>query len=239
MTDVSGCVLAVDEEPLLRLLQQPNLRPRGLRVFTITVPAQALADMVRENSNTSPSVLRHLHSNGGPPTRQPDVRDQIPIIVVWASGHMEDEGRAIDSIAGEHSTDPLDEDERLVRFRGASHDVMPQAPPNSRSVVEVGPLRIDLCRIEVTLAGKTVHLTPIEYRLLVVLALHVGTVVTHQQLLNEVWGAEHEHQTNYLRVYMTQLRRKLDPGKQRPKLLVTQPGVGYGLRASATDGQGP
>jgi two-component system KDP operon response regulator KdpE len=97
-------------------------------------------------------------------------------------------------------------------------------------VIEVGALRIDLDRREVTLDGAEVRLTPIEYRLLVFLARNAGKVLTHRQILNEVWGPGHVEQSHYLRVYMAQLRRKIEPDPARPRLLVTEPGVGYRLR---------
>jgi two-component system KDP operon response regulator KdpE len=97
--------------------------------------------------------------------------------------------------------------------------------------LDLGPLRIDLAQRAVTLHGDEVHLTPIEYRLLALLAQNAGRVLTHQQLLREVWGAGHTHQPHYLRVYMATLRRKIERDPARPAILQTEQGVGYRLRA--------
>jgi two-component system KDP operon response regulator KdpE len=105
-----------------------------------------------------------------------------------------------------------------------------QAGGDDEEVLEVGPLRVDLPRREVTVDGNEIRLTPIEYRLLVCLARHAGKVLTHKQLLKEVWGPGQADQTHYLRVYMASLRRKIEPEPARPRLLVTDPGVGYRLR---------
>jgi two-component system KDP operon response regulator KdpE len=102
-------------------------------------------------------------------------------------------------------------------------------------VVHVGPLEIDTSRHEVRLRGELVHLTPIEFRLLVVLAKHAGRVLTHRQILHEVWGPNAGGETQYLRVYMTHLRKKLERDPARPKLLLNEPGVGYRLQ----DAEGP
>jgi two-component system KDP operon response regulator KdpE len=105
-------------------------------------------------------------------------------------------------------------------------------------ILESGPLRVDLARREVTVAGREVHLTPIEYRLLVLLAQNAGRVLTHRQILKEVWGPPYVNETQYLRVFMAQLRRKVEANPARPRLLVTEPGVGYRLREDlpAVDG---
>src|SRR6185436_563810 len=95
--------------------------------------------------------------------------------------------------------------------------------------IEVGPIRIDLARREVTLAGAEIHLTSNEYRLLGLLARNAGKVLTHRQILGEVWGPRHAGETHYLRVYMAALRRKIEADPARPRLLLTEPGVGYRL----------
>jgi two-component system KDP operon response regulator KdpE len=97
-------------------------------------------------------------------------------------------------------------------------------------VIEVGPLRLDLARREVTLDGRALHLTPIEYRLLSLLAQNAGKVLTQRQILQEVWGPGQTEQRHYLRVFMAQLRRKIEADPARPQLLTTEPGVGYRLR---------
>ena len=119
--------------------------------------------------------------------------------------------------------------ELLARIRVALRHAG-QAQGASDSALEIGPLRIDFGRREVLVDGREVRLTPIEYRLLAVLARNAGRVLTHGQILKEVWGPAHVEQSHYLRVYMAQLRRKIEVDPARPRLFVTEPGVGYRLR---------
>ncbi len=111
-------------------------------------------------------------------------------------------------------------------------------PEPGEPTLSVGPLTVDFTKREVTVRGAEVHLTPIEYRLLTLLMKHRGKVLTHRQILKEVWGPPYANQTHYLRVYMAQLRRKIEPDPAQPKLVTTEPGVGYRLRdlpAEATE----
>jgi two-component system, OmpR family, KDP operon response regulator KdpE len=119
--------------------------------------------------------------------------------------------------------------ELLARMRVALRHAHASLPDNTPALSH-GPLRIDLTRRVVTLDGVELHLTPIEYRLLTLLAQNAGRVLTHQHLLREVWGAGHAHQPQYLRVYMAALRKKIDNNSMRPALLHTEQGVGYRLR---------
>jgi len=232
-------ILLVEDEPLMRLFLRTCLRSNGYRLIEVGTAALALEAVPRENPNVILLDLGLPDADGVEVTRKVREWSRIPIIVISARGHEEDKVKALDAGADDYVTKPFGDDELLARIRVALRHSTPDGPPSSGSVVEIGPLRIDLSRMEVKLSGETVHLTPIEYRLLVVLAQHAGTVLTHRQILSEVWGAEHEHQTNYLRVYMTQLRRKIDPGPQRPRILVTEPGVGYGLRDPTTGEKAP
>jgi len=109
-----------------------------------------------------------------------------------------------------------------------------QAAGTEAPIIEIGPLRIDLARREVKLDDVELHLTPIEYRLLALLAQNAGRVLTHGQILKEVWGPGHTGETHYLRVYMAQLRRKIEVEPARPRLLQTEPGVGYRMREATT-----
>lgn len=153
----------------------------------------------------------------------------VPIIVLSARGREHDKVAALDAGADDYLTKPFGVDELLARIRVALRHAVRQASPEP--VVEAGPLRIDLGAHTATLHGNELRLTPTEYRLLAVLARHAGKVVTHRQLLREVWGLHTEEQVHYLRVYAAQLRRKLEDDPTRPRLLVTEPGVGYRLRA--------
>ena len=120
--------------------------------------------------------------------------------------------------------------ELLARIRVALRHAAQAGSDDVLGVIEVGALRIDQLRREVVVGEHEVHLTPIEYRLLVLLAQNAGKVLTHRQILKEVWGPPYVTETHYLRVFMAQLRRKIEADPARPRLLLTEPGVGYRMK---------
>jgi two-component system KDP operon response regulator KdpE len=154
---------------------------------------------------------------------------QTPIIVISARGREPDKIEALDAGADDYLTKPFGAGELMARIRVALRHKR-QTAGATDPVFELGPLRVDFVRRQVMVGGDEVHLTPIEYKLLAVLAQSAGRVLTHTHLLKEVWGGGHTDQAQYLRVYMAQLRRKIESDPARPKLLMTEPGVGYRLR---------
>ncbi|WP_236607719.1 response regulator [Sandaracinus amylolyticus] len=152
-----------------------------------------------------------------------------PIIVISARGREQDKVAALDEGADDYLTKPFGTAELLARVRVALRHAA-ERDATSDSLIEVGPITIDRARHEVRRSGALVHLTPIEHRLLVALARSAGRVLTHRQLLLEVWGPDAATQTHYLRVYMTHLRRKLETDPARPQWLLNEPGVGYRMR---------
>jgi two-component system KDP operon response regulator KdpE len=156
--------------------------------------------------------------------------NQTPIIVLSARGQEADKVAALDAGADDYLTKPFGVSELLARLRVALRHQQRLDAEQADPVFHVGALHVDLARRQVRLGDREVHLTPIEYKMLTTLVHHAGKVVTRQQLLREVWGPNYATETAYLRVYMGQLRHKLEADPTRPHYLVTEPGVGYRLR---------
>jgi two-component system KDP operon response regulator KdpE len=159
----------------------------------------------------------------------------IPILILSARGEETQKVAALDAGADDYLSKPFGVPELLARMRALLRRAMlPRNPEDAgKPLVEFGNLRIDLAHRTVVRGGEAVHLTPIEYRMLTVLLTHAGRVLTHRQLLKEVWGPSHVERTHYLRVFMAGLRRKLEDEPARPKHLLTVSGIGYRLE---TDG---
>jgi two-component system, OmpR family, KDP operon response regulator KdpE len=145
---------------------------------------------------------------------------------------------ALDEGADDYLTKPFGVNELLARIRAAMRRSAASSPGADAAVLEVGPLRVDQARREVTVDGREVRLTPIEFRLLALLAASAGKVLTHRQILKEVWGPPYVDETHYLRVFMAALRRKVEVDPARPRLLLTEPGIGYRMRDAEDAGQG-
>jgi two-component system KDP operon response regulator KdpE len=152
-----------------------------------------------------------------------------PVIVLSARDREDDKVLALDAGADDYLTKPFGTSELLARIRVALRHARGQ-PTTDDPMLVIGPIAIDQARHEVNVNGAAVHLTPIEFRLLALLARHTGKVMTHRQLLNEVWGPGNAHQTHYLRVHMAALRRKLESDPARPRWLTTEAGIGYRLK---------
>ena len=152
----------------------------------------------------------------------------VPILILSARGEETQKVAALDAGADDYLTKPFGVPELLARIRALLRRTLPRED-GGKSAVEFGELRIDLAHRSVSRAGETVHLTPIEYRMLTVLLTHAGRVLTHRQLLNEVWGPSPVDRIHYLRVFMAGLRRKLEAEPARPRHLLTVSGVGYRL----------
>lgn len=229
MTEPGALVLVADDEPPMRRFLRASLAASGYRVVEAESASEATARIADHNPELVLLDLGLPDADGVEVVRAVRGWSRVPIVVVSARGREQDKVDALDAGADDYLTKPFGTAELLARIRVAlrhAHEAggAPSAP------TQVGPLRLDFARREVTLEGRPVHLTPIEYRLLVLLVRNAGRVLTHRQILKEVWGPGHAEHAHYLRVYMAQLRRKLEPEPARPRLLATEPGVGYRLR---------
>lgn len=155
---------------------------------------------------------------------------QLPIIVLTADGQEESKVAALDAGADDYVTKPFNVAELLARLRVARRHAEERARGSAAPVCKFGPVEVNLARHQVMLKGAEIHLTGTQYNLLAVLVRHAGQVVTHKQLLKEVWGPAYEKETNYLRVYMKQLREKLEQDPASPRYLLNEPGIGYRLQ---------
>jgi two-component system, OmpR family, KDP operon response regulator KdpE len=158
----------------------------------------------------------------------------VPVIVVSARGKEQDKIVALDAGADDYLTKPFSVGELMARVRVSLRHAAAVRADTGDPVFTVGELRVDLLHRRVTVGEREVHLTPNEFKLLASLVKHAGMVLTHRQLLKEVWGPGSGNETHYLRVYMNQLRQKLEPDPARPKYLLTEPGIGYRLLADVS-----
>ncbi len=232
MTTADGpVVLLVEDERQMRRFLRASLTSHGFRLVESETAQEATALATSHNPEVILLDLGLPDGDGIALARSLREWSRVPIIVISARGREADKVEALDAGADDYLTKPFGVNELLARIRVALRRAA-EAAGASTPVIEIGALRIDLGRREVTLAGRELHLTPNEYRLLTLLARNAGKVLTHRQILKEVWGPAHAGEVHYLRVYMAQLRRKIETDPARPQLLVTEPSVGYRLRAS-------
>ena len=221
-------VLVVEDDPPLRRFLHTTLSSQSFRTVEVGTLKDAL---IAATMHTPDLVLLDLGlPDGDGLDFVVEVRlwSSVPIIVLSARGREDDKVKALDCGADDYLTKPFGTSELLARIRVALRHAANAG--TEQHEITVGPLTVDLVRRTVTIDDVEVHLTPIEWRLLVVLAKNEGKVVTHRQLLKEVWGPRHGGETHYVRVYCATLRRKLERDPVRPRLILTEPGVGYRLR---------
>jgi two-component system KDP operon response regulator KdpE len=228
MADPSPLVLLVEDEPQMRRFLRTTLRAHECQVVEAGTAREALVQAAGRNPDLILLDLGLPDGDGLEVARQIRRSTRTPIIVLSARGQEHDKVTALDLGADDYLTKPFGVQELLARVRVAlRHASLPAGSP--APVFESRELRVDLERRLVFREGGEVHLTPTEYKLLAALVRHAGKVLTHRQLLHEVWGVNYEGQTHYLRVYMAQLRHKLEHDSARPRFLLTEPGVGYRL----------
>jgi two-component system, OmpR family, KDP operon response regulator KdpE len=220
-------VLVIDDEaPILRALRI-NLTARKYEVAVATDGASGLAAMARERPDVLILDLGLPDMDGTEVIKGVRGWTSTPIIVLSAWGQETAKVAALDAGADDYVTKPFGMDELLARLRAA---VRRASPAPDEPVVVTPDFTVDLADKRVTRDGDDVRLTPTEWQLLEVLVRNADRLVTQRQLLQEVWGPEYQTEGNYLRVYVAQLRRKLEPDPSRPRHLLTEPGMGYRFR---------
>jgi two-component system KDP operon response regulator KdpE len=218
-------ILVVDDEPQILRALETTLRGAGYDIETAATGEEAL---VQAGVRPPDVVILDLVLPGKSGTevcRTLREWSQVPVLILSAVGEEREKVAALDAGADDYVTKPFGIDELLARLRA----VLRRTVPVSEPVIEIGDLRIDLEKRAVYRDGTLVQLTPHEFGLLRLLAVNEGKLLTHRTLLREVWGAAYQEESHYLHVYISQLRRKIEPDPARPSYILTEPGAGYRL----------
>ncbi|HEX7663505.1 MAG TPA: response regulator [Polyangiaceae bacterium] len=230
MSEVKSTILVIEDEAQMSKFVRLSLTAQGYRVIEASTGEEGLRQAVQHTPDLVVLDLGLPDLDGMEVTRRLREWSVAPILVVSARGREEDKVKALDEGADDYLTKPFGTGELLARIRVALRHAGRSAHDPAVTTATLGDVTIDLAKRLVFANGEEVHLTPIEFKLVAMLVKHAGMVLTHKQLLDQVWGPGHAHQTQYLRVYMTQLRHKLEKNAARPKYLLTEPGVGYRLK---------
>jgi two-component system KDP operon response regulator KdpE len=223
-------ILLIEDDPQIRRFLRASLITQGyelieagtgregLALAAARVPEVVLLDLGLPDMEGM-EVIKQLRSWSG-----------VPIIILSARGQERDKVANLDAGADDYLTKPFGVGELLARIRVALRKSLPVEESQQTPLFSLGAIKVDFERRIVWRGQDEIHLTPIEYKLLAVLLKHRGKVVTHRQLLKEVWGPSYVEQNAYLRIFILNLRRKLEDNPTRPQYLLTEPGVGYRLK---------
>lgn len=227
MSDPSPVVIIVEDEPQIRRFVRSALESEGWQVYEAEDVKRGLIEAGTRKPDLVVLDLGLPDRDGVDFIRELRAWSNLPVIVLSARSGEEDKIRALDAGADDYLTKPFGVGELLARVRANLRRRQTNADANA--LFTFGDVVVDLAARLVSRSGLEVHLTPIEYRLLTTLITNAGRVLTHRQLLREVWGPSHAESTHYLRVHMGHLRQKLEDDAAQPKYLLTETGVGYRL----------
>jgi two-component system KDP operon response regulator KdpE len=230
MPELKELILLIDDEPQMRRFLRITLQSQGYRLVEAATAQEGLIQATTRNPDVVLLDLGLPDLDGLEVAKRLREWTQTPIIVISAREQELDKVKALDAGADDYLTKPFNAGELLARIRVALRHAARQNVDQQEPVFIDQNLRVDLAQRQVFVDDREVHLTPIEYKLLTVLIRHAGKVITHSQLLKDVWGLAHVNEVQYLRVYMTQLRHKLEADPARPRLLMNEPGIGYRLK---------
>jgi two-component system, OmpR family, KDP operon response regulator KdpE len=234
MSEGGPRVLVVDDEPAIRRFLCTSLTVHAYSVFEAANGQEALAAVLAHRPDLVILDLGLPDLDGVDVTRLLREWTAVPVIILTVQDQEGAKIAALDAGADDYVTKPFGMGELLARMRAALRRA---ASPATEPIFAIGDLTVDLARRLVTVAGREIQLTPTEYDLLRVLVMHAGKVITHRQLLRQVWGVGYQEETHLLRVNMSNLRRKLEPDKVRPTFILPEPGVGYRLRDADETGR--
>ena len=227
MGEPRATILVIEDEPEIRQLLRSSLGSEGYRVVESANARRGTIDAGTHKPDLAIVDLGLPDYDGVEVIRRIREWSSMPIVVLSARAGEKSKIEALDAGADDYVTKPFGVGELFARIRAALRHVVRQDAGDTQ--LRFGDATVDLDRRTATRAGEAIHLTPIEFRLLAFLARHIGRVVTHRQILAEVWGPSHAEDTHYLRIYMKQLRDKLERDPLRPRHLLTETGVGYRL----------
>jgi two-component system KDP operon response regulator KdpE len=232
MSTQGPLVLLVEDEPQMIRFLRASLTSHGYRLVECLTGSDGLEQAAARSPDIILLDLGLPDMDGLTVTRTLREWTRTPIVVLSARGQEQDKIDALDAGADDYLTKPFGLGELLARLRVAQRHTISAAGSHApgEAVFTTGALRTDLGKRQVFVGDQEVHLTPTEYKLLTTLIQSAGKVVTHRHLLKEVWGPPYADRTQYLRVYMGQLRHKLERDPARPEYLVTEPGIGYRLK---------
>lgn len=228
MANVKPIILVIEDEPPLVKFLRVTLE-QEYNVIDVSTGEAGVRHAAYDRPDLIILDLGLPDIDGIEVTKRVREWSSVPIVVVSARGKEQDKVVALDAGADDYVTKPFGVGELTARVRVALRHAAAAKKDTGDPVFESGDLKVDLAKREVMVRGKQVHLTPNEFRLLAVLVKHAGMVLTHRQLLKEVWGPGSGQENHYLRVYMNQLRQKIEADPARPRHLVTELGVGYRL----------
>jgi two-component system KDP operon response regulator KdpE len=227
MKESLGTILLIEDERQMRRFLRVTLQSEKYTVLE----AETAADGLSQAAMRNPDIV--LLDLGLPDMDGLEVIEKlrewtaVPVIIISAREQEGDKIKALDGGADDYLTKPFCSGELLARIRVALRHAAPKQQGQEDAVFIAEELRIDFLKRQVFIGTREIHLTPIEYRLLTVLVRNAGRVMTHRQILKEVWGPPYVEQTHYLRVFMNQLRKKIETDSTRPRFLLNEPGIGY------------
>jgi two-component system KDP operon response regulator KdpE len=230
MNSAPATVLIIEDEQQIRRFLRPAVEAAGYRLVEATTGADGVLQATQCNPDVIILDLGLPDIDGLEVIRRVREWSHRPILILSARGQEDDKVNALDAGADDYVQKPFSVSELMARVRVALRHGATTAGEKESAALTAGDLEIDLLRREVRRNDELVHLTPIEFKLLATLVKHAGLVLTHRQLLKEVWGPGHAEESHYLRLFVHQLRQKLEINPARPRHLITEAGVGYRFR---------
>jgi len=227
MKENPATILLIEDERQMRRFLRVTLQSESYSLIEAETAADGLSQAAMRNPDIIILDLGLPDMDGLEVIKKLREWSAVPVIIISAREQEGDKIKALDRGADDYLTKPFGVGELLARIRVALRHAAPKNEDQRESVFVAEDLKIDFLKRQVHIGTQEIHLTPIEYRLLTVLVRNAGRVMTHRQILKEVWGPPYIEQTHYLRVFMNQLRKKIEADSTRPRFLLNEPGVGY------------